>query len=155
MKNSILIFFLFFIACTTTKVNHSKSNEKNLPIETEEVNSNYLVFEKSTLLKDALEKAEKENKPVFLHFSAQWCLPCREMEKNVFTDSEVALFYNKNFINVKAMDEDQNGKFLQEIFSVKGFPTLLYIDKNGVEKDRVIGGLGIEKMLKLGKKNIH
>ena len=50
---------------------------------------------------EAVNKAAKENKMIFIDFYTQWCGPCFNMAKDVFTKSEVGHFYNQNFINVK------------------------------------------------------
>ena len=52
-------------------------------------------------MKEALEKAKKENKLVFIDAYTAWCQPCVMMGKNVFTLDKVADFYNEHFINLK------------------------------------------------------
>ena len=63
-------------------------------------NKRSIVFEEIGL-KEALEKAKKENKLVFIDAYTAWCQPCVMMGKNVFTLDKVADFYNRNFINLK------------------------------------------------------
>lgn len=41
---------------------------------------------------------------------ASWCGPCKLMEKNVFTDKNVADFYNKNFVNARIDMEKGEGQ---------------------------------------------
>jgi len=41
-----------------------------------------------------LEKAEKENKLVFVDAYTTWCGPCKQMSREVFTKKKVADFYN-------------------------------------------------------------
>jgi thiol:disulfide interchange protein len=46
----------------------------------------------------ALEMARAEKKPVFLHGYASWCHYCSEMTEQVYTDKEVADFFNARFV---------------------------------------------------------
>ncbi|MEI6153970.1 MAG: DUF255 domain-containing protein, partial [Deltaproteobacteria bacterium] len=55
---------------------------------------------------EAFERAEKENKPVFLSSGAIWCHWCHVMAKECFEDEEVARLLNEYFIPVK-LDRDQ------------------------------------------------
>ncbi|SFT12664.1 Thioredoxin [Zhouia amylolytica] len=86
-------------------------------------------FEKITL-EEALVKAKKENKLVFIDFYTVWCGPCKKMEKIVFPLEKVGDFYNKNFINLK-LDAEKEGKTVADQYNVTGYPTLLYLDTDG------------------------
>ena len=47
-------------------------------------------------LAEGLAKAGKEGKNLFVDFYATWCVPCKKMEKTVFTRPEVGEYFNKN-----------------------------------------------------------
>lgn len=49
----------------------------------------------------ALEKAKREPKLIFVDLYADWCLPCRVMDANVYTDPTVATLLNTKFYAVK------------------------------------------------------
>jgi uncharacterized protein YyaL (SSP411 family) len=55
---------------------------------------------------EAFERAERENKPVFLSSGAIWCHWCHVMARECFEDEEVARLLNEYFIPVK-LDRDQ------------------------------------------------
>ncbi len=59
-----------------------------------------IVFHEGNWL-SALEKAEQENKLIFLDAYTTWCGPCKMMDKQTFVDSAVGVLYNRQFINVK------------------------------------------------------
>jgi hypothetical protein len=56
---------------------------------------------------DAFEKAEIENKPVFLSIGYSTCHWCHVMEKESFMDDEVAEIINKNFVPIKVDREER------------------------------------------------
>ena len=59
----------------------------------------------------ALEKAKKEPKLIFVDMYADWCIPCRVMDKNVYMDPTVASILNKKFYPVK-LDVDSETPIL-------------------------------------------
>ena len=81
-------------------------------------------------LEEALAKAKKENKLVFIDFYTVWCGPCKKMAKIIFPLPEVGDVYNKNFINLK-LDAEKEGEAVAKQYNVTGYPTLLYLDTDG------------------------
>ena len=57
---------------------------------------------------EALEKAQKFPKLIFVDLYADWCIPCRVMEANVFSDPTVASLLNTRFYAVKLNAESQD-----------------------------------------------
>ena len=81
-------------------------------------------------LEEAKAYAKKVNKPIFVDFTGKTCANCREMENNVWTDSEVkrllneeyvmvALYADANFIKLDEKDwiKDENGKTIKRLGS--------------------------------------
>lgn len=50
---------------------------------------------------EALAKAEREHKPIFLSIGYSTCHWCHVMEKESFEDDEVAAFLNEHFVSIK------------------------------------------------------
>ena len=55
---------------------------------------------------EAFEKAEKENKPIFLSIGYSTCHWCHVMEHESFEDKEVAKLMNDNFVSIKVDREE-------------------------------------------------
>ena len=58
-------------------------------------------------LEEAKAYAKKVNKPLFVDFTGKTCANCREMENNVWTDSEVKRILNEDYVMV-ALYADAN-----------------------------------------------
>lgn len=84
---------------------------------------------------------------------AAWCGPCKLMEKNVFTDKNVADYYNQNFINSHFDMEKGEGKTLAAKYGIRSYPTLLFLNGEGEIVGKELGYIKTEEFLELGKKN--
>jgi hypothetical protein len=56
---------------------------------------------------EALEKAQKEVKPIFLSIGYSSCHWCHVMEKKVFSDPEIARYMNEHFVSIKVDREER------------------------------------------------
>ncbi len=97
--------------------------------------------------KQALERARQENKLIFMDCYTSWCGPCKQLAKNVFTDPDVANFFNEHFVNLKMDMEKGERKNLKDRYEVKAYPTLFFI--NGQEKVEhcLVGAPGVKDLL--------
>ena len=97
-----------------------------------------LQFQKITSLNElnkTLEEAKRLQKPVMLDFYAYWCIPCREMEHSVFSDSEVVKSLEGTIlIQADVTDMTADDSELLKTLKVFGPPHLVFYDKNGEEK---------------------
>ena len=57
---------------------------------------------------EAFEKAKKAPKLIFVDLYADWCVPCRIMEANVYSDPTVASLLNTRFYSVKLNADSQD-----------------------------------------------
>lgn len=100
-------------------------------------NTNIVFFDGS--YEEALKEAKKQKKPIFLDFYADWCMPCKQMEKYSFTDPDLAETINENFIPFKVNVDYFWGMDVAESFHIKTYPTIIFADKKGKEKSRAVG----------------
>ena len=102
--------------------------------------------------KEAVLKAKKENKHIFLDISASWCGPCKMLKRYTFTNPEVGTFYNKNFISMEVDGEVGEGLILAERFQIQGYPSLIFLDKNEKVIMATAGYKPVNDLLGLGKR---
>lgn len=99
---------------------------------------------------EALEKAKKENKLIFLDAYTTWCGPCKQMSKNIFTDEKVGSYFNDKFVNIKVDMEKGEGKALAKKYEVKYYPSLLFINGDAKLMHKSIGAQPVDDFLDLG-----
>ncbi len=56
---------------------------------------------------EAFEKAKKEGKPIFLSIGYSTCHWCHVMERESFSDAEVAALLNRDFVSIKVDREER------------------------------------------------
>lgn len=100
----------------------------------------------------AISRAAAEKKPVFIDFSAEWCIPCRELDKSTFSAPEVVEM-SARFLMVKADLTSSSSPLSRDLtrrFRIKGVPTLVFLDAEGreVPELRAVGFIDKEELLK-------
>ncbi|NLV68422.1 MAG: thioredoxin family protein [Spirochaetes bacterium] len=89
---------------------------------------------------EALEIAKKQGKPMFIFFYTDWCIYCKKMDQEVFSDRDVIAYMNSNYINVRVNPENEKGRmmimgketsaaYLMSMTGANGFPSLMFWDK--------------------------
>ena len=100
--------------------------------------SQQIQFEPLTWMQ-ALAKARKEKKMIFIDVYTTWCTYCRQMDQQIFPLAEVGSFYNEHFINLKIDALKSDGVAIRKNYRLLGFPTFLYLDTDGMLIKRTAG----------------
>jgi thioredoxin-related protein len=108
-----------------------------------------------------IEVAKHESKYIFVDCYASWCGPCKHMDRDIFTNENVATIYNKRFICVKMQMDKSNhddeatqnsyvdAKSLMDNYGIKAYPTFLYFDQNGNIVKKSIGAMDVDGFIGL------
>jgi len=100
-------------------------------------------------LEAGLAEARTTGKPILYDFTADWCPPCRLIQREIFADPHAAAELNRRFVPVRVLDrmreEGRNAGWvdsLQTRFHVSAFPTLVIVRADGGTPVRIEGYLG-------------
>ena len=104
---------------------------------------------------EAVAAAAAAGRPVMIDFSADWCIPCRELEHRTFSDPAVKE-YSERFARLKVdlTAGSEEGRRLMQEYLVRGVPTVIFLDSSGAEPadSRVTGFLAAEEFLERMKR---
>jgi thiol:disulfide interchange protein DsbD len=93
------------------------------------------------------------SKGIIIDFYADWCIPCKELDANTFSDERIIAFAN-NFVPVKAdMTKSLSPEVeaLRNKYNIVGVPTVLIINSKGKEVQRLTGFVNADEFIKLLK----
>lgn len=96
---------------------------------------------------NAFEKAQEEDKLVFLHLGANWCHWCHVMEQETYMDSSVLDYLDIHFLTYTA-DQDKNAALGQK-YRAYGWPALIIFNSNGEELRKIAGYRSPTEFLKI------
>ena len=155
----ILIIFVFLI---TNSLASEISNIKNLVINKELKKYEDLTFLDST--KKQINLEDFKGNLILLNFWATWCAPCKEempsldlLKNNSYLDNlkifpinvgqenekKAIDFFNE--LKIKNLDTYFDSSVtLAKKFSLRGIPTTILLDKDGLEFARIIGSINFE-----------
>lgn len=101
-------------------------------------------------LRQATTLASQSGRPSLVYFTADWCISCKVIEREVFEDPEVqARLGEVSLIKVDVTKTDAEARSLMEAFAVVGPPTMIFLDAEAREPadTRIVGETGAKGVL--------
>ncbi|MEK6651208.1 MAG: thioredoxin fold domain-containing protein, partial [Bacteroidota bacterium] len=92
---------------------------------------------------ERLVEARENGLPVVMDFSADWCIPCKELDLNTFTDAEV-IKATRDVARLKVdltQFDSPESEALRREFNISGVPTIVFLGPDGTEtpNTRILG----------------
>nr|WP_314774159.1 thioredoxin fold domain-containing protein [uncultured Porphyromonas sp.] len=100
---------------------------------------------------EAQAEAKRQGKPLFVDFYATWCVPCKKMEKTIFTQPEVGAFFNAKFVNLQLDAEAPENVEIAKKYKIEAFPTLGIIAADGKAIQINVGFMKADELLEMAK----
>jgi tetratricopeptide (TPR) repeat protein len=86
----------------------------------------------------AIERARAEKKIILADMFTDWCVLCKDMDRETFGDPNLIREMGKEYVWLKLNTEtEEDGKKLQDEFGITTYPLILVLDSDGQEIDRI------------------
>jgi TolA-binding protein len=86
----------------------------------------------------AIQRAQAEKKLIIADMFTDWCVLCKQMDAETFADPRLIENMASRYVWLKLNTEtEEDGKRLQKEFAILTYPTVLVLDGQGEEVDRV------------------
>ena len=92
-----------------------------------------------TDFEQARADAQRQQLPLLIHFYAEWCSPCRRMDREVLHAPQLTRLLNRKLIAVK-VDSDRNPHLVKK-YAVRVLPSDVIIDPQGRQLQQSTGYL--------------
>ena len=139
MKKYILapiIIFVLLSGCLSAQSDNSTTDKlSSSKDETGKTILQGLTF--NTQVQPALEIAKAQGKPVFIYARSQVCGWCKKFEAETFTNKTVIKTLNEKFILLSIDVYEQKSESTD--LRVRGTPTEIFLNENGIEIKRIPG----------------
>jgi TolA-binding protein len=104
-------------------------------------------FEWQRSYEAALTQAQASNQAVVAYLYTDWCSYCKRMEAETFSSSEFqGAAAGFTWLKLNA-EEDADGIRLRDQYGVKGYPTIVVLDQEGLRLDQIEGFLNTQQLL--------
>jgi thiol:disulfide interchange protein DsbD len=103
-----------------------------------DLNANWQPVARVADMQAAIERAERDGRPLLVDFGAEWCAPCKEMEMQVFSrpevEQELARF---ELVKIDATDPDAEQQALQEALHGLALPSVVVYASDAALSDHL------------------
>jgi thiol:disulfide interchange protein DsbD len=82
-----------------------------------------------------VEEAPPQARPVIIDFYADWCIPCKQLDKTLFRHPGVVSI-SERYLALKAdltKEKSEQTRMLRRKYNVFGVPTIILLDRQGNE----------------------
>jgi len=112
--------------------------------------ADFIRVEAPSDIETLLLQAQQQGRPVVLDFYADWCISCKVMERNVFSDAEVIRSLEPfTLLQIDLTDNTKVQQAMLDKLGLFGPPAILFFNRNGeeVSQQRVLGEMNKNQFL--------
>lgn len=93
----------------------------------------------------AKAESQKTGKPVYLDIYADWCGPCKMMDRTVFSNDSVKTILETQYVAARLNIDDPTvtDSIKQQVFHIRVLPTSIVLSHSGKEMKRRIGYMSV------------
>ncbi len=96
-----------------------------------------------------LQEAQKQRRPIFVDVYAEWCGPCKMLERSTFPNPDLGAYTTKHYIAYRLDGEKGEGPRIANQYRVRAYPTMLFLDPSGKELGRQVGFVDAPTLLRI------
>jgi len=97
---------------------------------------------------EAIQYAKEKKKMLYVDFYAEWCQPCKQMDKTTFANDSVIVLLKNNFIATRInVDEPIFGQPMAKRYNINAMPTSMVMTADQQEVRRNVGYMNAEDFL--------
>jgi len=121
-------------------------------------------FEQGLTWQQIIAKAKAEHKMIFVDCYATWCVPCRQMDADVYPVDSLGDYMNQRFVSVKIQmdrtpkDNDTvkswyaTAAYFEKEYNISAYPSFLFFDENGKAVHKSTGYHDVTGLKRLAEK---
>ncbi|MEZ4387588.1 MAG: thioredoxin family protein [Candidatus Krumholzibacteriia bacterium] len=98
---------------------------------------------------EARTLAAESDRPLLLFFTAEWCVPCRVMKREVFADREVMQAIDASVVPLMLYAGEPGADAVFARYQVGGTPVTIFTDPAGTVLDYEVGRIGKARFLEM------
>lgn len=96
----------------------------------------------------AFQIAKEEQKAIYVDVYAEWCGPCKLMDKTTFTNDTVVNSLKNDLVATRVnIDDERTGAEVKKKFNIQAMPTSLLLTPDGQEIKRNVGYMNSTHLL--------
>lgn len=95
----------------------------------------------------AMKKAKDKNLPIMIDVYTDWCTWCKELDKSTYTNKDVISIANKMVCIKLNPETSKEGSEIAKKYGVQGYPTILFINADGLILENVGGYVEADKFM--------